>query len=80
MVKAGEESGKLEQLAEIRKISNLANFYFVRQKGPLGNATPIWNARDFVSDEPFLVLWVSNTDLMSGVKAVEKTPPIAAVF
>src|SRR6185369_13011297 len=52
-----EESGKYEELDEIRKIANLANFYFVRQKGPLGNATPIWNARDFIGDEPFLVLW-----------------------
>ena len=52
-----EQAGKLEELEQIRKISNLANFYFVRQKGPLGNATAIWNARDFVGDEPFLVLW-----------------------
>ena len=52
-----EQAGKYDELEEIRKISNLANFYFVRQKGPSGNATPIWNARDFVGDEPFLVLW-----------------------
>jgi UTP--glucose-1-phosphate uridylyltransferase len=52
-----EESGKLEQVEEIRKIANLANFYYVRQKGPLGNATPIWNARHIIGDEPFLVLW-----------------------
>lgn len=52
-----EESGKYEALEEIRRISNLANFYFVRQKGPLGNATPIWNARHFIGNEPFLVLW-----------------------
>lgn len=52
-----EESGKLAQLEEIRSIANLANFHYVRQKGPLGNATPIWNARHFIGDEPFLVLW-----------------------
>jgi len=52
-----EESGKHQELEEIRKIANLANFYFVRQKGPLGNATPIWNARDFIGNEPFVVLW-----------------------
>lgn len=52
-----EESGKYEQLEEIRKIADLANFYYVRQKGPLGNATPIWNAREIIGDEPFLVLW-----------------------
>jgi UTP--glucose-1-phosphate uridylyltransferase len=52
-----EESGKFEQLEEIRSIANLANFYYIRQKGPLGNATPIWNAKHFIGDEPFLVLW-----------------------
>lgn len=52
-----EESGKYAELEEIRRIANLANFYYVRQRGPLGNATPIWNAREFVGDEPFLVLW-----------------------
>ena len=52
-----EEAGKHEQLEEIRAIANLANFYYVRQKGPQGNGTPIWNARHIIGDEPFLVLW-----------------------
>ena len=52
-----EQSGKHKELEEIRRIASLANFHFTRQKGPLGNATPIWNARDFIGDEPFLVLW-----------------------
>jgi UTP--glucose-1-phosphate uridylyltransferase len=52
-----EEAGKYEALEEIRRIADMANFYYVRQKGPLGNATPIWNARDFIGNEPFLVLW-----------------------
>jgi UTP--glucose-1-phosphate uridylyltransferase len=52
-----EQAGKHEELEEIRRISNLANFYFLRQKGPMGNATPIWNARNIIGDEPFLVLF-----------------------
>lgn len=52
-----EESGKHDQLEEIRRIAEMANFYYVRQKGPMGNGTPIWNARHIVGDEPFLVLW-----------------------
>lgn len=51
------ESGKNKKVKEIRHIADMANFYYIRQKGPLGNATPIWNARDFIGDEPFLVLW-----------------------
>jgi len=52
-----EEAGKIDQLEEIRRIADLANFHYIRQKGPLGNATPIWNAKHFIGDEPFLVLW-----------------------
>jgi len=52
-----EAAGKMKQLEEVRAIANLANFHYLRQKGPLGNATPIWNAKDFVGDEPFLVLF-----------------------
>lgn len=52
-----EQAGKHEQLEEIRRIAEMANFYYVRQKGPMGNATPIWNARNFIENEPFIVLW-----------------------
>lgn len=51
------QAGKEKELEEIRRISNLANFTYIRQKGPLGNATPIWNAKHIIGDEPFLVLW-----------------------
>ena len=52
-----QESNKYPELEEIRRIADMANFYYVRQKGPLGNATPILNAKHFIGDEPFLVLW-----------------------
>ncbi len=49
-----EQSGKFEALEQIRRISDMANFVYIRQKGPMGNATPIWNARHLIGDEPFL--------------------------
>lgn len=52
-----EKGGKLDRLEEVERISNLANFYYLRQKGPKGNATPIWNAREIIGNEPFLVFW-----------------------
>lgn len=52
-----EEAGKQTELDEIRRIAEMANFYYIRQKGPLGNATPILNAKSVVGDEPFIVLW-----------------------
>lgn len=51
------QAGKEEMLSEVRRITHLANFYYVRQRGPKGNATPILNAKPIIGDEPFLVLW-----------------------
>lgn len=48
---------KREQLEQIRKIAQLANFIYIRQKGPYGNGTPILNARHLIGDEPFAVAW-----------------------
>jgi UTP--glucose-1-phosphate uridylyltransferase len=36
-----KQGNKLELLEETKKISGLANFAYVRQKGPYGNATPL---------------------------------------
>lgn len=45
---------KLELLEATKKISNLANFAYIRQKGPYGNGTPILNAEHLIGDEPFI--------------------------
>jgi UTP--glucose-1-phosphate uridylyltransferase len=52
-----EEWGKEKLIGEVRKIADLANFIYIRQKGPYGNATPIKCAKHVVENEPFLVLW-----------------------
>lgn len=51
------ESGKTEMLKQIQEITEMANFIYVRQKGPYGNATPVISARHLVKNEPFAVLW-----------------------
>jgi UTP--glucose-1-phosphate uridylyltransferase len=51
-----EARGKREQLQEIRKISNLINFAYVRQGEPLGLGHAVLVARDLVGDEPFAVI------------------------
>lgn len=48
------QANKLELLEETKKISNLANFAYIRQKGPYGNGTPILNAEHLIGDEPFI--------------------------
>jgi len=52
-----EENGKLDQLEQIQKIAEMANFIYVRQKGKYGNGTPVLNAEHIIGDEPFAVLW-----------------------
>lgn len=49
--------GKLELLEEVRRIADMANFIYVRQKGPYGNGTPVLSAREVIGDEPFVVVW-----------------------
>lgn len=50
-------AGKVEKLESLRKISDLANFVYVRQKEPLGNAAPLLYASHLISDEPFIYCW-----------------------
>ena len=51
-----ESRGKTELLAEIRKVSNLINFAYVRQGEPLGLGHAVLVARDLVGNEPFAVI------------------------
>ena len=51
-----EHDGKEEFLAISRKMENLANMYFVRQKHPVGFADAILYAEAFTGDEPFAIL------------------------
>ena len=45
---------KEKLLNEVEHIANLANFAYMRQKGPDGNGTPLLNAAHLIGDEPFI--------------------------
>ena len=51
-----ERQGETEQLERIRKISELARIYYVRQGEPKGLGDAVRCAQQFVGDEPFAVL------------------------
>jgi len=51
-----EARGKREQLDEVRKISNMINFAYVRQGEPLGLGHAVLVARELVGNEPFAVI------------------------
>lgn len=52
-----EGGGKRDVIEQVNRISELANFIYIRQRGPYGNGTPILDAQPAVGDEPFAVLW-----------------------
>ncbi len=62
-----EQGEKWDLLKETQKISEMANFIYIRQKGAYGNGTPILCAEPAIEDEPFAVLW--------GDEFIYATPP-----
>lgn len=54
--------GKNDKADEIQRISEMANFIYIRQKGtPKGSARPILNARPLIGDdEPFFVFFADD--------------------
>ncbi len=57
LVKLLEGQGKHELLEEVKRTSELANFIYIRQKGPYGNGTPVLCAKQVIGDEPFVAIW-----------------------
>jgi UTP--glucose-1-phosphate uridylyltransferase len=52
-----KKAGKEKLLEEVKKVSELANFIYIRQKGPYGNGTPVLSAANLVKNEPFIFAW-----------------------
>jgi UTP--glucose-1-phosphate uridylyltransferase len=52
-----KEAGKSTALREVVTISEMANFIYIRQKGPYGNGTPVLSAASLVQGEPFVYVW-----------------------
>lgn len=57
LVKNLIDGGKHELLENIRKLAEMANFIYIRQKGPYGNGTPVLSAEPAIEDEPFAAIW-----------------------
>jgi UTP--glucose-1-phosphate uridylyltransferase len=48
---------KMKFLEEAERIASMANFIYIRQKGPYGNGTPLLNVKSIIGDEPFIYTW-----------------------
>lgn len=57
-----EKSNKFEQLEMIKNISNMCNFFYIRQGEPMGSGHAIKITKQFVGNEPFAVMY--GDDLM----------------
>jgi len=57
LIKNLEAGGKHEFIEMVKEIGEMANFIYVRQKGPYGNGTPVLAAEPVIENEPFAVLW-----------------------
>lgn len=57
LIKNLKKGNKESQIRQVCAIADMANFIYIRQKGPYGNATPIKSAHHLLEGEPFLVLW-----------------------
>lgn len=51
-----QERGKQEAFEQVRSVSEIAKISYTRQKQPLGLGHAIYQAKDFVENEPFAVL------------------------
>ncbi|MDA8597156.1 sugar phosphate nucleotidyltransferase [Candidatus Pacebacteria bacterium] len=79
-----EKTGKTDKLAAVQNISEMANFIYVRQKGPYGNGTPLLSAANLIGDEPFVYAFgddlvksnVSFTKQLVDLYATEQSPMI----
>jgi len=61
---------KYDRLKKIEGIPTMANFVYIRQKGPKGNGTPCMNVKDLIGDEPFI--YAFGDDLVLSEKSFTK--------
>jgi UTP--glucose-1-phosphate uridylyltransferase len=52
-----QKAGKVKRVREVKKVADMANFIYVRQKGPYGNGTPVLSAASLVENETFVYIW-----------------------
>jgi len=52
-----KRQGKIDKYHEIRAISDMAKFIYIRQKEALGNGHAVLQAKEVIGDDPFVVVW-----------------------
>ena len=52
-----ESVNKPDLVKMVRDLANLADFTFINQSGPYGNGTPVLDAKKYIGNNAFAVLW-----------------------
>ncbi|OGK14888.1 UTP--glucose-1-phosphate uridylyltransferase [Candidatus Roizmanbacteria bacterium RIFCSPLOWO2_02_FULL_37_19] len=52
-----KQGNKENYIQEVNKIAEMANFIYIRQKGPYGNGTPVLSSEPIIGNESFAVMW-----------------------
>ncbi len=52
-----KKNGKDDLRKQMSDLAEMANFIYIRQKGPYGNGTPVLSAASLVKNEPFMFVW-----------------------
>lgn len=52
-----EANGKIEELKLVKKVSNLTKIFYINQEEPKGSGDAISLAKEFVSNEPFAIMY-----------------------
>lgn len=74
-----EKTGKKKELAQVKKITKLANFIYVRQKSPRGWGDAILAAEPIIGNEPFAYL--SGDDIIDArVPAIQQLVNVFAKY
>lgn len=71
-----ERAGKLDKLAEVRRVAEMVNIMSVRQKKQLGLGHAVMCARELVRGEPFAVM-VGDDLMFSGVPGIRQLIDVA---
>ena len=64
------KDGKVKDAETVRKVADMADIFFLRQKETKGLGHAVWRAKSFVGDEPFAILL--GDDIMLSEKPVLK--------
>lgn len=67
-----QEAGKLKKLEELKSMESAANYIYVRQKGPYGNATPLYSVKHLIEPGEAFIYVYGDDLILSDIPATKQ--------